>query len=228
MRTSTLSYGRVIAHVTGNTMNVVVAGLLIAGVITVRERMMWRWDHPNDSLTIEQVIESDVQGESHEAETPDPSTLSFVERVGEVDAMPTTAIPADEEWLAKAIYFEARNEPTEGQAAVAKVVLNRLDDPRWPKSIKAVVSEGETKRNRCQFSFMCDGKPEHIKDKKAWKRALHIASEVLSNWRSGEDMGCAHSYRADYVTSTSALRWFATLRKEKQEGRHIFYCDNRS
>jgi spore germination cell wall hydrolase CwlJ-like protein len=190
--------------------------------------MAWRWDHShNDRLTIEQIIGSDDQNEEPEAELPDPATLSFVERVDEVDAMPS-AIPADEEWLAKAIYFEARNEPTEGQAAVAKVVLNRLDDPRWPKSIKAVVSEGEAKRNRCQFSFMCDGKPEHIKDKKAWKRALHIASEVLSNWRSGEDMGCAHSYRADYVTSTSALRWFATLRKEKQEGTHIFYCDKRS
>lgn len=228
MHTSTLSYGRVIAHVTGNITNVVVAGFLIVGAVTMRERMMWRWDHlHNDRLTIEQVIESDDQDEESEAEAPDPATLSFVNRVDETDAT-LSSIPADEVWLAKAIYFEARNEPTEGQAAVAKVVLNRLDDPRWPKSVKAVVSQGETKRNRCQFSFMCDGKPEHIKDKKAWKRALQIASETLSGWRSGEDMGCAHSYRADYVTSTSALRWFATLRKEKQEGRHIFYCDKHS
>lgn len=221
MRTlSKKGIGRVFAHVVGSATNLIIAGLLVASVMTMRERMAWRWV---DSTT---TLASSIEAE--EPIYPDPATLSFIDRAEEADKLPASSADADEEWLARAIYFEARNEPTEGQAEVAKVVLNRLDDPRWPKSVKAVVSQGEAKRNRCQFSFMCDGKPEQIEDERAWRRALRIAKDVLTDWRSGADMGCAHSYRADYVTSPSALRWFATLRKEKQKGRHIFYCDTRS
>ena len=37
--------------------------------------------------------------------------------------------------LAEALYFEARGEPIQGQLAVGEVVLNRVEDPRYPNSI---------------------------------------------------------------------------------------------
>jgi N-acetylmuramoyl-L-alanine amidase len=41
--------------------------------------------------------------------------------------------------LAQAVHGEARGEPYIGQVAVAAVILNRVDDPRFPKSIAGVI-----------------------------------------------------------------------------------------
>lgn len=45
----------------------------------------------------------------------------------------------DVDLLTRVIHGEARGENFEGQVAVGAVVLNRLKDPRFPKTIKAVV-----------------------------------------------------------------------------------------
>lgn len=45
----------------------------------------------------------------------------------------------DMELLTRVIHAEARGENFEGQVAVGAVVLNRLKDPRFPKTIRAVV-----------------------------------------------------------------------------------------
>ena len=63
--------------------------------------------------------------------------------------------------LAQNIYFEARDQPTIGQRAVAEVVLNRVHDPRWPDTVCEVIREGPTYswkkdypiKHRCQFSW---------------------------------------------------------------------------
>lgn len=128
-------------------------------------------------------------------------------------------------WLACGIYFEARSESVRGQYYVAQVILNRAEDPRWPNTIEGVVRDGERRRNRCQFSFMCDGKPERIKNQKAWQVALEVATVALENYYDGGEVTCAHSYRAGYVTSAKALKWFATLKTDEKVGEHIFYCD---
>ena len=128
-------------------------------------------------------------------------------------------------WLACGVYFEARNQEFRGQYYVAQVILNRVEDPRWPTSIEAVVRQGETKRNRCQFSFMCDGQSERITDGAAWQQALEVATLALEDYYDGMGTTCAHSYHADYVESPSALRWFATLNETETIGAHKFFCD---
>jgi len=45
----------------------------------------------------------------------------------------------DVELLSRVIYGEARGEDFEGQVAVGAVVLNRLKDPRFPKTIRAII-----------------------------------------------------------------------------------------
>ncbi|MDR3584969.1 MAG: cell wall hydrolase [Desulfosporosinus sp.] len=45
----------------------------------------------------------------------------------------------DVELLTRVIYGEARGENFEGQVAVGAVVLNRLKDPRFPKTMRAVI-----------------------------------------------------------------------------------------
>ena len=68
------------------------------------------------------------------------------------------------EWacLTEALYFEARGETLKGQLAVAEVILNRVDNRKYPDSICGVITQGASKRHKCQFSFKCDGRPEKI------------------------------------------------------------------
>jgi len=82
--------------------------------------------------------------------------------------------------VALAIYFEARGEPLAGQIAVAQVIKNRIQDPRYPADACAVVKQGyywgdHPIRDRCQFSFYCDGKSDTPTDIPAWRRAMYLA-----------------------------------------------------
>ena len=66
------------------------------------------------------------------------------------------------ECLALNIYHESRSESRLSQFAVTQVVFNRIDSPRFPDSVCGVVKDGVYKgnnivRNRCQFSWYCDG-----------------------------------------------------------------------
>ena len=49
--------------------------------------------------------------------------------------------------LAMNIYFEAKSEPVAGQYAVADVVLNRVNDARYPNSICKVVLQGPVRES---------------------------------------------------------------------------------
>ena len=142
--------------------------------------------------------------------------------------------------LAKNIYFEAKSEPIAGQYAVADVVLNRVKDNRFPKTICEVVYEGplreswQTKkqtdlddadriyhpiRDRCQFSWWCDGKSDNIKDGDAWRKAQEIAYRLVNDYKHrGLTEGATH-YHATYVNP----KWAPTLDLVGRIGTHIFY-----
>lgn len=142
--------------------------------------------------------------------------------------------------LAKNIYFEAKSEPIAGQYAVADVVLNRVKDSRFPNTICEVVYEGpvreswQTKkqpdledaeriyhpiRDRCQFSWWCDGKSDNIKDGDAWRKAQEIAYRLVNDYKHrGLTEGATH-YHATYVNP----KWAPTLDLVGRIGTHIFY-----
>ncbi len=88
---------------------------------------------------------------------------------------------ADIECLAAAVYYEARGEAPEGQAAVAQVVLNRARRPEFPKSVCAVVYQGGG-RAGCQFSFACDGAMKRPRDPDAWALAHQVAVRALAGY----------------------------------------------
>jgi spore germination cell wall hydrolase CwlJ-like protein len=123
--------------------------------------------------------------------------------------------------LADAIYFEARGEPELGQVAVAQVVLNRLKNPAYPNSICGVVYQNKSRRNRCQFSFACDGIRERITDKAAWVSAQALAKRILDDEKTLyiSDVGASTHYHANYVRP----RWARYMTKKDKIGRHIFY-----
>ena len=129
---------------------------------------------------------------------------------------------AEENCLARAVYFEARSESELGQLAVAKVILNRVKDPAFPKSICGVVYQGAHRSNSCQFSFACDGSADDPKSVEAWARSKRIAQRALNGDHAVRVMGAATFYHADYVRP----RWAKSMRRLIKIGRHIFYSDS--
>ncbi|HMJ92519.1 MAG TPA: cell wall hydrolase [Allosphingosinicella sp.] len=115
--------------------------------------------------------------------------------------------------LAKAVYFEARSEPLEGQLAVAQVVMNRAASGRYPSTLCAVITQ------RAQFSFIRAGRfPKPNKKSEAWRKAVgiaHIAKAGLVKELAPDVLW----YHATYVAPT----WGKRLNKQAQIGLHIFY-----
>jgi spore germination cell wall hydrolase CwlJ-like protein len=121
--------------------------------------------------------------------------------------------------MAEAIYFEARGESYRGQVAVAQVVMNRVHHRLYPNTICGVVFQDEHMRNACQFSFACDGIPEIVTDKRAWKRAEEIGKKVAEGKLYLSEVGKATHYHAAYVYPD----WAPRLKRVTRIGQHIFY-----
>jgi hypothetical protein len=121
--------------------------------------------------------------------------------------------------LARGIYFEARGESELGQAGVAQVILNRVRNPAYPGTICGVVYQNKTWRNRCQFSFACDGVRDRVRSGRAWKVAQKVARGASSGAIWLDDVGDATHYHAAYVRP----RWARKMKKTDRIGRHIFY-----
>lgn len=126
---------------------------------------------------------------------------------------------AEQKCLAEAVYFEARGEPVEGQAAVAQVVLNRVRNPAYPKTICGVVYQNNDWRNRCQFSFACDGTKPKVRSQKHYQVARDVAMAVTAGKIWLEDVGSSTHYHATYVRP----KWAGAMKRLTKIGQHIFY-----
>jgi spore germination cell wall hydrolase CwlJ-like protein len=121
--------------------------------------------------------------------------------------------------LAEAIYFEARSEPEEGQAAVAQVVLNRVTSGLYPSTICGVVYQNRHHYHACQFSFACEGRSLRVTEPEAWRTAVRVADEVAAGKTYVADVGGATHYHANYVRPG----WSRRLEKMDVIGHHVFY-----
>lgn len=91
--------------------------------------------------------------------------------------------------LAKNIYYEAGSETLQGQAAVARVVMNRIkygfaSNPcqvvYQAHHIDKVDSDGDKiKVKLCQFSWVCEENKELNKNSHRYKQAEQVAYDVL-------------------------------------------------
>lgn len=127
--------------------------------------------------------------------------------------------PKEQECLANAVYFEARGESTRGQAAVAQVVLNRVRNPAYPDTICRVVYQNDQWKNRCQFSFACDGIADRVLSPWHYRRAQDIAMAVTAGKIFIPEVGSSTHYYAQYVSPG----WARTMKKMTKIGLHIFY-----
>ncbi len=150
---------------------------------------------------------------------------------------------ADLNCMAKNIYHESKNQSKLGMIAVARVVINRKRDSRWPSTVCEVIQQGPVReswktrqnpdlpdedrvyypvKNKCQFSWYCDGKADNVPSKKnnlSWNLAEDIAWEVLKYDRYAGIVEGATHYHADYVTP----KWSKTITLITKIDDHIFY-----
>jgi spore germination cell wall hydrolase CwlJ-like protein len=131
-------------------------------------------------------------------------------------AQPTHARELD--CLTQAVYFEARGESARGQAAVATVIMNRVKNPHFPKTVCGVVFQGASHRNGCQFSFACDGRAERVSDWDAWDEARKVAARALSGVVL-RDVGKATYFHTTDVSPD----WGSSMLRVAQVGLHVFY-----
>ena len=126
--------------------------------------------------------------------------------------------------LATNIFYEARMEPLAGQAAVARVVVNRVKHGFASTPCKVIYQSNYFNRGNdmkvkvCQFSWVCEklGKPKENDPR--FKQAMQIAYDVLAHDKYKE------------VVPKSTLFFHAThvspewkYKKVKKIGNHIFY-----
>ena len=117
--------------------------------------------------------------------------------------------------VALAMYWEARGEGHQGMLAVGSVVLNRVEDDRFPNSVCGVVHQGgETPP--CQFSWWCDGKSDRPTNGELWVSSLSLANELLTARPSDPTHGALFFHN---TSIRSPWRRDRTARI----GNHVFY-----
>tara|TARA_R110002060_G_scaffold61496_1_gene70998 strand:+ start:480 stop:953 length:474 start_codon:yes stop_codon:yes gene_type:complete len=131
--------------------------------------------------------------------------------------------------LVEALYHEARSESFIGMISVANVVLTRKESSNFPNTICKVVHQGKywkgnPIKDKCQFSYWCDGKPERFIDIEGLIKSLNVAEMSLNGIQSKQTVGATH-YHASYV----APGWASdpNFKSLGQIGTHVFYIDMR-
>lgn len=120
--------------------------------------------------------------------------------------------------LAAAVFFEARSEKSlDAQMAVAEVVMNRVESPRWPDDICSVVFQSK------QFSFTHDGKSDDYRlynTNVADRQAIDIAETIAKSVLKGDRIGLTSThYHATYIRPY----WANHYHRDGRIGTHIFF-----
>ena len=130
------------------------------------------------------------------------------------------------ECMTKNIYFEAAIESTAGKLAVAQVTMNRVKSDYYPNTVCKVITQGKHYKNgfpvrdRCQFSWYCDGKDDVPHSGSMWRESQEVARYVLTTPNLMDITDGATHYHADYIPSP---RWADPRRKTVEIDTHIFF-----
>ena len=116
----------------------------------------------------------------------------------------------DRDLLVRLAMAEAEGEPTEGKALVMLVVLNRIDDWRFPNTVSGVIyDEG-------QFSPVSNGRFDRVEPDDDCYEALRL---VLDGWN--ESKGALY-----FRTTVPEPTWHSRNLKELfSYGSHTFYTE---
>ena len=146
--------------------------------------------------------------------------------------------------LAINAYHESRGESFDEKISTSQVVLNRVASLRYPDTICDVITQGpireswKTKkdpaldpddriyyptRNRCQFSWYCDGRSDSVNNLDGWEDSVIAAYVVYMGFGEDRVDGATHYYAHDKsypnwsknMVVTAKLDGHTYLRREK-------------
>jgi N-acetylmuramoyl-L-alanine amidase len=131
--------------------------------------------------------------------------------------------------LALNVYHEARGEGVKGKLAVAHVTLNRVNHTRYPDNVCGVVYQARTainhrgeevpRRDKCQFSWYCDGRDDTPHDDTMWQRSVNLAVRVLLGLTDDPTRGATHYFNPNKVDPY----WKDSYQHVVDVGNHKFY-----
>ena len=121
------------------------------------------------------------------------------------------------------IYWEGRNQGTDGMLGIAAVTMWRVRDPSYPDTIADVVWEKNWSKKRqrmiAMFSWTLDGKKDHPfkNEQEQWDEAWIIARNFAINAEQKDRM-CPH------ILETQT-RWNAMEENGESVERHYLKCE---
>jgi N-acetylmuramoyl-L-alanine amidase len=115
---------------------------------------------------------------------------------------------SDVQLLARAINGEARGEPYEGQVAVGAVILNRVNDSRFPNTIAGVIYQSGA------FTAVSDGQINVPIDEGA--TVVKAARDALNGWDPTD--GAVYYFNPNTATN----KWIWSRPLIKTIGKHRF------
>jgi spore germination cell wall hydrolase CwlJ-like protein len=125
--------------------------------------------------------------------------------------------------MAKNIYHEAGHESIAGQAAVARVVLNRVRHG-FGNNPCQVVYQKTTSQDKiiCQFSWVCEGKGAPVNNYR-YRQAQQVAYDVMVNNRYSDIIpNSTLFFHNTSVDPVWPYNYVATI------GNHVFYSKAKS
>ena len=172
----------------------------------------------SEPLPAEPAMESDAGvGISTDADLEQLPVINFPKR------MPASSLAAlvsthatgsvgdrEIDCLARAVYFESKGEPLDGQLAVAEVIMNRAKSGRFAGTLCGVVKQPS------QFSFVRGGGFPPIVNQAMWRQAVGVAQVAMNGlWESPASN--ALYFHAKRVSPNWGKKRVAAV------GNHIFY-----
>jgi spore germination cell wall hydrolase CwlJ-like protein len=161
---------------------------------------------------------------AHRAEAAQPAVVSPAIYAPPGDCR---KVRDDELSLVCTVYFEARNQPMLGQIAVAKTVLMRVHDPRFPKTLHEIVWQ---KWPSAQYTWTVDPKIKDtvVHDAGAWRRAVEATKIATLTRDAGVKLSapCDLDKVARYHEKLVEISW-NNYRPVCTIGDHVFYVEKR-
>ncbi len=117
-----------------------------------------------------------------------PAVLVLVPALAGCAILSPFASLSPRQCLTRVMYFESNRSSEEGMLAVGTVVMNRLHDPKYPKSVCSVVGQ------KNQFADGVMWKP--MKEKRSMARAAQVAEAVLNGARHPGVRSAKHFHTA--------------------------------
>lgn len=197
--------------------------LLVSSNIGLSEKPFDELAYFAQNFEEEEPVEDDFLSDETLRAPDDDNVLhgkNFVEKKG-IDIAHVN--PKHRECLAKAIFWEARNQSFDGKVAVGLVVMNRVRSTEFGENACKVVYQG------CQFSWVCTknkkknpANSKNADEREAWAESISLANELLLEYDSFVDVtkGATH-FHAKYVKPDWS-RWKKMERTVRIDD-HIFY-----